>query len=121
MYEITTEASFSAAHYLRDYRGPCENVHGHNWLVRATVRCEQLDDIGIGIDFRDLRNHLREVLAVLDHRELNTAMPDNLNPSCENIARYIYRQMKARIDGGMCRIHKIDVFETPGNSTTYYE
>ncbi|MBD3419487.1 MAG: 6-carboxytetrahydropterin synthase QueD [Chitinivibrionales bacterium] len=122
MFEIKTEVSFSAAHCLKNYDGPCENVHGHNWLVRAVVVCESLDAIGLGIDFKKLRAYLKETLAQLDHKDLNTIFDKlNQNPSSENIARFIYTHLKAAIapEAGMLR--SIEVFETPGNSTTYYE
>lgn len=122
MYEITTEASFSAAHHLRDYDGPCENVHGHNWLVKITVRCSELNDVGIGIDFRTLRAALNGVLSELDHTYLNQVLEDTgLNPSSENIARYVYDKLQAAIGGETCRVGRVEVFETPGNSAAYFE
>ncbi len=123
MFDITTESSFSAAHYLREYQGPCENPHGHNWLVRATVRCERLDSIGIGIDFKTLKSHLKEVLKEFDHRNLNDIFQDKDNPSSENIARRIYLRLKETLplgDNG-CKVVRVEVFETPGNSTAYFE
>jgi 6-pyruvoyltetrahydropterin/6-carboxytetrahydropterin synthase len=122
MYEITTEASFSAAHYLKDYNGPCENLHGHNWLVKATVRCETLNSIGIGIDFKELRGLLREVLEELDHKDLNVVLAArSLNPSSENIACYVFGTMKQRLPASACSMYRVEVFETPGNSTAYME
>jgi 6-pyruvoyltetrahydropterin/6-carboxytetrahydropterin synthase len=122
MYEITTESSFSAAHCLRNYNGPCENLHGHNWLVRATVRTGQLNDLGIGIDFKELKSRLNEVLSSLDHKELNAIFdPLKQNPSSENIARHIYQKLSLAVNRKGCRIWKIEVFETPGNSSAYFE
>jgi 6-pyruvoyltetrahydropterin/6-carboxytetrahydropterin synthase len=120
MFEITTETSFSAAHFLRDYHGPCENLHGHNWLVRATVRCERLNQNGIGIDFKQLREMLRQACSGLDHKVLNDVLPDaGLNPSCENLARYIHGRLGEGLPAGGCRVHRVEVFETPGNSAAY--
>ncbi len=122
MYEITTESSFSAAHFLKDYQGPCENLHGHNWLVRVSVRCRELNEIGIGIDFRDLKGMLRNVLGELDHKNLNEVMNKrNLNPSSENIARFIFDGIKEQLQSNSCSMHRVEVFETPGNSTSYFE
>ena len=122
MYEVRTEASFSAAHHLRDYDGPCENVHGHNWLVRVVVRCRELNDAGIGIDFRTLKAALNGVLAELDHTYLNQVLGEGgLNPSSENIARYIYGKLQERIGTDKCRVWRTEVFETPGNSAAYFE
>jgi len=120
MFEITTESSFSAAHFLRNYSGPCENVHGHNWLVKATVRCEKLDAIGLGIDFKVLKSKLNDVLREFDHTDINRLF-DPQNPSSENIARMIYGKLGALINNERCRVFRIDVFETPGNSSAYFE
>ena len=123
MFDITTESSFSAAHYLREYHGPCENPHGHNWLVRATVRCREVDSIGIGIDFKVLKSHLKQVLEEFDHCDLNQIFEGKENPSSENIARRIFRRLSESIPAGQneCRVVRVEVFETPGNSTSYFE
>jgi 6-pyruvoyltetrahydropterin/6-carboxytetrahydropterin synthase len=120
MYEISVESSFSAAHRLRDYQGPCENLHGHNWLVRASVRCETLDACGLGIDFRVLKGHLKKILNEFDHRDLNTVLdPLRINPSSENIARYIYEKLEAALAGWNGSIARVEVFETPGCCAAY--
>jgi 6-pyruvoyltetrahydropterin/6-carboxytetrahydropterin synthase len=122
MYEISSEINFSAAHRLRNYNGPCENLHGHNWLVKATVCCEQLNNLGIGIDFKLLRSHLSQIVARLDHSDLNELFdPMGINPSSEQLARYIYLQLKERLAGGSCQVSRIEVFETPGNGAAYFE
>jgi len=122
MYEISTQSSFSAAHHLKEYNGPCENVHGHNWQVRACVTCSGLDGTGIGIDFRVLKKSLEDILKEFDHRDLNdifTSAGDN--PSSENIARYIYMKLKQRIDTPSSRTSRVEVCETPGNCAAYFE
>lgn len=122
MYEICTESSFSAAHHLRDYDGPCEKVHGHNWLVKAIVRCATLNQTGIGIDFRTLKASLSGILAELDHAYLNEVLADTgLNPSSENIAKYIFDKLQSRIGGESCNVARIEVYETPGNWAAYFE
>jgi len=122
MYEVTTEEHFSAAHHLRDYNGPCEKVHGHNWLVRASVQCEELDELGLGIDFKELKNLLRGVLEKLDHSDINVIFEkEECNPSSENIAGYIYRELDKRLKVPGCRVSRIDVYETPGNCASYFE
>ena len=91
MFEVSVRATFSAAHRLKGYRGKCENIHGHNWEVEVFIGTETLDKQGISIDFRLLRRKLNNVLAALDHRDLNkVAFFNKNNPSAENIARYIY-------------------------------
>ena len=122
MYEVTTEEHFSAAHHLRDYKGPCENVHGHNWLVRASVRCEELNELGLGIDFKELKKLLGEVIEKLDHSDINVIFEkEKCNPSSENIAGYIYRELDKKMKEPGCRISRIDVYETPGNCASYFE
>jgi len=122
VYEITTEAHFSAAHRLLNYRGPCENLHGHNWLVRATVQCENLDASGIGIDFKVLKSSLKDIVEAFDHKDLNAVLGNGeLSPSSENIARYIYNALKTALASWDGTVSRVEVFETPGNCAAYYE
>ena len=122
MFEISTELRFSSAHHLNNYEGPCENVHGHNWIVKAYARCSKLNEIGLGIDFKDLERALKSILETLDHRDLNTLFePKKLNPSSENIAKYIFSELSKKINNSQCRISRIDVQETPGNCASYLE
>jgi 6-pyruvoyltetrahydropterin/6-carboxytetrahydropterin synthase len=121
MYEISSEAGFSAAHHLINYNGPCENVHGHNWVVRVYVRCESLNELGIGIDFKTLKNALMETIDELDHSDLNSVFdPLGQNPSSENIAAYIFMKMEPRIGSGQCTMSRVEVSETPGNTAAYF-
>ena len=98
MFELTVKSSFAAAHRLREYGGKCENIHGHNWLVEVTVAAESLNSIGLAIDFKDLKAATEQVLQQLDHKLLNDVEPfDSLNPSSENIARWIFEALKERL------------------------
>jgi 6-pyruvoyltetrahydropterin/6-carboxytetrahydropterin synthase len=121
MFEISSEACFSAAHHLKNYQGPCENLHGHNWSVRAYVQCPKLNDLGIGIDFRTLKNALAETIAKLDHGDLNEIFdPRGENPSSENIAAYIFRKLEQSLNNESCRVSKVEVSETPGNTASFF-
>jgi 6-pyruvoyltetrahydropterin/6-carboxytetrahydropterin synthase len=121
MFEIVTEAGFSAAHHLNCYNGPCEKVHGHNWHVRAIVRCDTLNNLGIGIDFRTLKAALADVLKDLDHSDLNTLFEKKgLNPSSENCARHIFEELETRCAGESCTVVRVEVTETPGNTAAYF-
>jgi 6-pyruvoyltetrahydropterin/6-carboxytetrahydropterin synthase len=121
MYEISSQASFSAAHHLLNYNGPCENVHGHNWTVRAIVKCEKLNDLGLGIDFKVIKAALAETVKMLDHSDLNIIFdPLSINPSSENIAEYIFKKLEPRINNNSCSVFKVEVSETPGNTAAYY-
>jgi 6-pyruvoyltetrahydropterin/6-carboxytetrahydropterin synthase len=121
MFEISTEGSFSAAHHLNRYDGPCEKVHGHNWQVRAVVRCEKLNSIGIGIDFRAFRAALSDILRELDHTDLNGLFEKkNQNPSSENCAQYIFEKLEVLVSKDDCTMVRVEVTETPGNTAAYF-
>lgn len=99
MYELTIEGSFASAHQLRGYKGKCENLHGHNWRVELTVKGTELNDIGLLVDFHDLKDTLKEVLERLDHKNINDVKPFNReNPSSENIARFIALETEILLD-----------------------
>ncbi len=113
MFELTVRDEFSAAHQLRGYEGACEKLHGHNWRVEVAVRGERLNEIGILLDFKELKAHLREILSELDHRNLNEH-PAFLqkNPSSENLARYIFERLSERLSGSPVRVYRVTVCET---------
>jgi len=122
MYEVTIEVSFSAAHQLRGYKGNCENMHGHNWRVQVNVMTERLNEIDIAIDFRDLKQTTREVIAPLDHAFLNDVFPfTEKNPSSENIAKWIFDSMKKKINTDLLRVSAVTVWESDAASASYYE
>jgi 6-pyruvoyltetrahydropterin/6-carboxytetrahydropterin synthase len=100
MYEVTVEAGFSSGHYLRNYKGKCENPHGHNYKVRVTLAGAELDEAGLLLDFKLLKQVLRPVIDRIDHRMLNDLEPFTvLNPSAENIAKYFYDQTNEQLAG----------------------
>ena len=90
MFEVRVTADFSAAHFLRDYNGKCENLHGHNYKVYAHVRGEVLNEGGMLLDFTKLKAALRKVCKELDHTNLNDKEVFDQNPSAERIAMYIF-------------------------------
>ena len=99
MYELMIESKFAAAHQLRGYQGKCEKLHGHNWRVTIAVTAERLDDIGLAIDFHDLKKSLRDVLDQLEHTFLNDIFPfTQINPSSENLAKWIYDTMTKKVN-----------------------
>ena len=122
MFEASIKTSFSGAHRLKGYRGKCENIHGHNWDVEVFIGTETLDKQGISIDFRLLRRKLNNVLAALDHRDLNkVAFFNKNNPSAENIARYIYIKLKKSISSKGVFLRRVSVWETKDSCATYFE
>ena len=120
MYEVTVESHFSGAHRLVQYRGNCERIHGHNWKVRAVARGSKLDSRGLLIDYRDLRRELDAVLQALDHNFLNE-IPDfaRMNPTSENLARWIFEKLETRMPSGDCFLHAVEVFETDTTMARY--
>lgn len=123
MFRLKVQDHFSSAHYLRNYQGACENLHGHNWKVELVVEGETLNDIEILIDFKELKKILKEVLEELDHRLINE-LPyfQEKNPSSENIAKYIYLKVKEKLqDVPQIRVKEVTVFETEKASATYFE
>ena len=122
MFELMIESQFSAAHQLRGYRGKCEALHGHNWRVQVTVSSDKLNDIGIAIDFHDLKAISNEVILSLDHSFLNEVFPfTEINPSSENIAKWIFESIKKKIEGETCNLSSVTVWENETASATYYE
>ena len=121
MYEVRIDEEFSAAHALRGYKGKCENLHGHNWKVEVYVRGERLDEIGMLVDFRELKAATRRVMHHLDHRNLNELKPfDNeMNPSSEHLAGFILHEVAAQINNERVKVYKVRVWETPSTSATY--
>jgi 6-pyruvoyltetrahydropterin/6-carboxytetrahydropterin synthase len=96
MYTVTIQTEFSAAHIIRGYNGPCSRLHGHNWKVTVEAKTDVLDTIGMSVDFYVLQKKTEEIVAKFDHRDINSIPPfdKELNPTSENIARYIYDELK---------------------------
>ncbi|ULQ61128.1 6-carboxytetrahydropterin synthase QueD [Brucepastera parasyntrophica] len=117
MYEIRVEAEFAAAHYLKDYHGKCENLHGHNYRVLAHVRGNVLDSGGMLVDFGVLKKALRDVCADLDHTNLNDLPVFSENPSAERIAEYIFFEIKKLLPEAP--LYAVDVYETPSSRARY--
>ena len=122
IFEVYIKTHFSAAHRLEGYPGDCARSHGHNWIVEVYVQCKELNEIGIGIDFRHIKAAVGEVLFNLDHFHLNDLEPfKTMNPSSENIARYLYRELSQKINANGVRVSKVKVSETPGAGAFYWE
>ncbi len=122
VYEIYVQGQFSAAHSLEGYDGDCAGIHGHNWDITVCIKCTRLNHLGMGVDFRDVRKVVTNVLERLDHSHLNT-LPEfeRRNPTAENIARLLFRETAARLDAQDIKVAKIKVFESPGCGASYRE
>ena len=126
MFEVTVEAGFSSGHYLRNYRGKCENPHGHNYKVFVTLAGEQLDEAGMLLDFKLLKQVMRPTVEYLDHQMINDLKPfdEELNPSAENLAFYFFQQTSSQLHemtAGRVRVKDCTVYETDTSFSRYYE
>ena len=125
MYEVTVEADFSSGHYLRNYKGKCENPHGHNYKVRVTLMGSELDEAGLLLDFKLLKQVLRPVVERIDHQMLNDKEPFvELNPSAENLAKYLYDETNLHlkdVTNGRVRVKDCTIWDTDTTTATYYE
>jgi 6-pyruvoyltetrahydropterin/6-carboxytetrahydropterin synthase len=122
MYEVSVDESFAAAHNLRNYHGKCEDLHGHNYKVRVTLAGKELDSTGLLYDFVHLKKVIQGVIRSLDHKYLNELKPfDALNPSAENIARYIYDETAKQLlkSSNGAGVASVTVWETDTAAATY--
>ncbi len=126
MFEVTVEAGFSSGHYLRNYQGKCENPHGHNYKVFVTLVGAELDQAGLLLDFKLLKQVMRPVVDRLDHQMINDLPPFDaeLNPSAENLARYFFEQTSEQLSSmthGRVRVKDCTLYETDTSFARYYE
>ena len=122
MYEVTATMVISASHHLRGYEGKCENVHGHNYKIEASVAAEELDGIGLAVDFKVLKEHLRKVAGKFDHTDLNQHEEfKQVNPSSENLARVVYTGLQASMQEMPVRLLRVSIWESEGSYVTYRE
>ena len=130
MFEVRVTADFAAAHFLRDYNGKCENLHGHNYKVYAHVKGPELNEGGMLLDFSKLKAALRQVCKELDHTNLNDLAVFDQNPSAERIAMYIYNgiienlkkeglDLSYQKDKKTPALYAVDVFETETSRARY--
>ena len=120
-FEVMIERNFSSAHQLRGYKGKCENLHGHNYKIEIYARGRELNNIGLLVDFVELKDAADEIVQFLDHRNINELPPfdEELNPSAENLARFILERVATSIRDERVQIYKVRCFETPTSVATY--
>jgi 6-pyruvoyltetrahydropterin/6-carboxytetrahydropterin synthase len=122
MFEVRVEETFSSGHALRGYQGKCENVHGHNYRVRVTLAGPALNEIGLLVDFTDLKRVVRGIIARIDHQFLNDLEPfRTVNPSAENLAKYFYDETARGLSAlpAEAKITEVIVWETDTSSAIY--
>lgn len=120
MYKLNVVSSFSSAHKLNGYDGVCKNLHGHNWKVRLCVMCDTLDNIGMAMDFGIIKGKLKELLTEFDHQYLNDLPAfQEMNPTSENIARYVFDRMGQMLSQCPCEVVEVEVWESDKASVIY--
>ena len=120
MYHLMIKTSFAAAHNLINYQGDCENLHGHNWRVEVTVAARELDNAGLGIDFKVLKQQTNQILDRLDHKYLNDLEPFKQNsPSSENISRYLFESLCDALDSDNVTVERVNVWESDNACASY--
>lgn len=121
-YTLKIVSDFASAHTLRDYPGACARMHGHNWKIEAEVTATELDDIGMGVDFKVIKQATRDIAGRLDHRYLNDLEPfTKINPTAEHIAAYFYRELSAQLNNERVKVHAVTLWETERACVRYAE
>ena len=121
-YTLKIVTDFASAHTLRGYPGACSRMHGHNWKTEVEVVATALDEIGMGIDFKAIKRSTRQVTDELDHRYLNEIVPfDEINPTAENIAAYVYRGVAELINNERVKVKAVTLWETERACVRYEE
>lgn len=120
MYRVSVRQHFDAAHFLRNYKGKCENMHGHRFEVVVELETEELDDAGMAFDFTELKKLLQEIMERYDHICLNDIVPfTEINPSSENIAATIFEDLNPQLGRNRVSISSVQVWESPDSCATY--
>ncbi len=121
MFELKIITHFAAAHQLKDFKGPCENLHGHNWKIEVYVASDVLNEAGLVIDFGILKEETAAIIKEFDHKFLNDLRPfKDRNPSSENIAQYIAERLSSELNSATIRVTRVTSWESDTASATYY-
>jgi 6-pyruvoyltetrahydropterin/6-carboxytetrahydropterin synthase len=121
-YKMKILTDFAAAHYLRDYEGVCSRLHGHNWKVEVQVVASELNHVGMGLDFKDIKDATKKLIAGMDHYNLNDVEPfDKINPTAENIAAFFFKELSKELNSQQVKVDSISIWETDRACVTYTE
>jgi 6-pyruvoyltetrahydropterin/6-carboxytetrahydropterin synthase len=120
MFLLNVKASYDSAHFLRNYRGKCEKLHGHHYVVEAGLTYDDVGEGGMAFDFTEAKRHLREIAGRLDHENINEIPPfTELEPSAENQARWIFQEMRGLLGADGEHLAYVRVWETPNQWAQY--
>ena len=121
-YTMKILTDFAAAHFLRGYDGECSRLHGHNWKVEVQVTTSVLNDVGMGMDFKEIKAATKQLIDSMDHYNLNDLPPfDKINPTAENISAYIYKELSAKLNTDDIKVASITLWETDRACVIYCE
>ena len=122
MYELKVITDFAAAHQLRNFRGECEKLHGHNWRIEVVLSGDRLNEAGLLIDFKDVKTAANKILEDFDHAYLND-LPQfkDENPSSENIAAYLFQRLSSELNKGHLKVTKVTAWESDSACASYGE
>ncbi|MCO6412364.1 MAG: 6-carboxytetrahydropterin synthase QueD [Thiogranum sp.] len=121
-YTLKIVTDFASAHTLRGYPGACARMHGHNWKVETEVLASELDEVGMGVDFKVIKQATRDIAGQLDHRYLNELEPfTRINPTAENIAAYFFRELSSQLNSPRLRVQAVTLWETERACVRYAE
>jgi 6-pyruvoyltetrahydropterin/6-carboxytetrahydropterin synthase len=122
LYTLKIVTDFASAHTLRDYPGDCSRMHGHNWKVEVEVNARELDSMGMGIDFKHIKQATRSLCSELDHRYLNDLEPfKQINPTAENIAAHLYTELSSQLNDQSVNVSAVTLWETERACVRYSE
>jgi len=121
VFKVKISTHFAASHQLHGYEGVCRALHGHTWKIEVSILTDKLDEVGISFDFKALKDMTNVIIGRLDHKHVNDIPPfDEINPTAENLAKYIYDELKAMLPSD-ARMHKVTVWESDNYALTYRE
>lgn len=122
MFETKVSLEFSAAHHIPNYPGDCARVHGHNWVMEVTTQASELNEIGLSIDFKDIKRSAKKLIDRWDHQNLNELEEfRTLAPTAENVAQFTYRFLSSEINSDRVRVVRVSILENQRCSATYFE
>jgi len=118
MYDLMVRSSFAAAHQLREIGGGCEKLHGHTWRVEVFLQGEELGDLGVLMDFREVKSIVKKQIDTLDHHYLNEVL-EGMNPTTENLAKHLFDKLHKSIRSKRARLHRVRVWESDDACASY--
>jgi len=121
MHTIFKDFTFAAAHAIRGHTRGCQNLHGHNYRVRVHLQAERLDELGMVLDFADLKEMMQEILGPFDHRVINDIPPfDQRNTTAELFSQYVFEEVDRRLaERERVRVTRVEVWENDSACAVY--